>query len=85
MTQKGWSLNGLQRPPAVHLAITQRQAQPGLAEKFVEDLRESVETVKAHPELQGSMGPVYGLAGNIEYKGAVEEILKGILDLAYSL
>ena len=85
MAKKGWSLNGLQRPAAVHIALTQRHTQPGLAEKFVEDLRESVAYVQAHPELQGSLGPVYGLAGSIEYKGAVEEILKGILDLAYSL
>jgi sphinganine-1-phosphate aldolase len=85
MGQKGWSLNGLQNPPALHLAVTLRQTQPGLTESFLSDLRESVAHVKAHPEMQGSMGPVYGMASNVSYKGAVQEVLKGILDIMYKV
>jgi sphinganine-1-phosphate aldolase len=85
MGQKGWSLNGLQNPPALHIAVTLRQTQPGLTESFLSDLRESVAHVKDHPEMQGSMGPVYGMASNVSYKGAVQEVLKGILDIMYKV
>jgi sphinganine-1-phosphate aldolase len=85
MTTMGWSLNGLQKPPALHLAVTLRQTQPGLAEQFLADLRSAVEYVKGNPQMQGSMGPVYGMASNVAFKGAVQEVLKGILDLMYKL
>ncbi|MDD2696169.1 MAG: aminotransferase class V-fold PLP-dependent enzyme, partial [Anaerolineales bacterium] len=39
MTSKGWSLNGLQLPPALHLAVTLRHTQPGHAERFIQDLK----------------------------------------------
>jgi sphinganine-1-phosphate aldolase len=85
MAQMGWSLNGLQNPPALHLAVTLRQTQPGLAEKFLEDLRAAVEYVKTHPQMVGSLGPVYGMAGNVALKGAVQDIQKGLLDIMFKV
>jgi glutamate/tyrosine decarboxylase-like PLP-dependent enzyme len=85
MTGKGWSLNPLQNPPALHIALTVRHAQPGFAERFLNDLKEAVEYVKGHPEIQGSMNPVYGLAGNVHTKGAVMDFLKGFLDIVFEL
>jgi sphinganine-1-phosphate aldolase len=85
MANMGWSLNGLQKPPALHLAVTLRQTQPGLAEQFLEDLRAAVEYVKTHPQMIGSMGPVYGMASNIALKGAVQDIQKGLLDIMFKL
>jgi sphinganine-1-phosphate aldolase len=85
MGKMGWSLNGLQNPPALHLAITLRQTQPGLVEKFLSDLRAAVEYVKGHPQMQGSMGPVYGMASNISLRGMVQEVLKGILDTMFKV
>ena len=42
MGQRGWSLNGLQIPPAAHICVTLRHTQPGVADRFVADLRASV-------------------------------------------
>ena len=39
MSGRGWSLNGLQLPPAVHIAITLRHTLPGVADRFLADLR----------------------------------------------
>lgn len=83
MSKKGWILNGLQHPPAVHIALTLRHTQPGVSESFIEDLRESVAYVKAHPEMQGNMTPIYGMAGNINLQGAVDGILRELLDLLF--
>ncbi len=83
MTHKGWRLNGLHKPSCVHLAITQRHVQPGVAERFVVDLKEAVETVKADPEKSGGMAPVYGLAATLPARGVVGEILKRYVDLLF--
>ncbi len=39
MSQRGWSLNGLHRPPAIHIAVTLRHTEPGVAQRFIDDLR----------------------------------------------
>ena len=52
----------LHKPPAVHLCVTQRHTQPGVAERFLEDLSAAVAHVRAHPGEKGTMAPVYGMA-----------------------
>ena len=83
MTHKKWSLNGLHKPSCVHICITLRHTQPGVAERFVEDLRESVAYVKAHPEEKGSLAPVYGMAATMPMRGLVGDMLKKYLDLVF--
>jgi glutamate/tyrosine decarboxylase-like PLP-dependent enzyme len=85
MSKKGWGLSGIQRPPAVHISLTLRHTQTGIIERLINDLNEAVEYVKAHPEKEGSLGPVYGMAGNVHLKGEISEFLKQILDIGYSL
>ena len=83
MTQKGWSLNGLHKPQAVHIAITLRHTQQGVAERFLADLADSVEVVRAQPEAEGGMAPVYGMAATIPFRGVVGELLTRYIDLLY--
>ena len=76
MSHKKWSLNGLHKPTCVHLCITLRHTQPGVAERFLSDLREAVEHVKQNPAEKGSMAPVYGMAATIPMRGMVSDLLK---------
>jgi len=85
MTHHGWSLNGLHRPAAVHIAVTLRHAQPGVAERFVEHLREAVAHVRATPEEPGGMAPVYGLAGTLPVRALVGELLLRYVDALYKV
>ena len=85
MSALGWNLNGLHRPPAVHLCVTLRHTQPGVAERFTADLRDSVEYVKAHPGEKGTMAPVYGLAARIPLRGFVGDLLEKYIDLLYKV
>ncbi|MCF6243073.1 MAG: pyridoxal-dependent decarboxylase, partial [Bacteroidales bacterium] len=85
MTSRGWSLNGLHKPSAVHIAITLRHTQSGVAERFVKDLKEAVTEVKAQPKTEGGMAPVYGLAASIPFSGAVDDLLKRYLDILYKV
>ena len=83
MSRKKWSLNGLHKPSCVHICVTLRHTQPGVAERFLADLQEAVNFVKAHPEEKGTMAPVYGMAATLPLRGLVSEMLKKYLDLIY--
>jgi glutamate/tyrosine decarboxylase-like PLP-dependent enzyme len=83
MTRRGWSLNGLHRPPAVHICVTLRHTQPGVAERFLADLRAAVEEVVAQPATKEGLAPVYGLAATIPFRGMVRDLLKKYVDLLY--
>lgn len=80
MAHRGWSLNGMHRPAAVHLAVTLRHTAPGVADRFLADLRSSVEQVRATPGEKGGMAPVYGLAGRLPFRGVVADLLTRYLD-----
>lgn len=85
MSARGWRLNGLDRPPAVHIAVTLRHAEPGVAQRFIEDLRASVAHVKAHPQAATGMAPVYGMASSLPLRGVVGELLKRYADVLYEV
>ena len=42
MSERGWSLNGLHHPPAIHLCVTLRHTKPGVAQRFMDDLHAAV-------------------------------------------
>jgi sphinganine-1-phosphate aldolase len=85
MARKGWSLNGLHKPSCIHLAVTLRHTQPGVAERFIADLQESVAKVKENPEQTSGMAPVYGLAATLPARGVVSDLLKRYIDLLYEV
>ncbi len=84
MSHRGWSLNGLQHPPAVHLAVTLRHTEPGVAERFLSDLRDSVEAASGGAgDRQGA--PIYGLASSFPVRAVVGDLLERYLDRLYDL
>jgi glutamate/tyrosine decarboxylase-like PLP-dependent enzyme len=83
MTARGWSLNGLHRPAAIHLCVTLRHTEPGVAQRFLDDLAASVAEVKTQPAGKGGMAPVYGMAAAMPMHGLVEDLLKRIVDALY--
>ena len=83
MSQRRWGLNGLHLPPSVHLCVTLRHTQPGVKERFIEDLRAAIEHVRQHPEAPEGLGPIYGLASAVEMRDMVKEILNWCMDLLY--
>ena len=65
MSGKGWALTGLQFPSGIHVSPTLRHAQPGVAKRFVNDIKDAVAYVKANPNPEGGMAPIYGLAATV--------------------
>jgi hypothetical protein len=85
MTERGWSLNGLYKPACVHLCTTLRHTQPGVAERLIEDLKASVEYVKANPSTMGRMAPIYGMANTLPDRGVIADMLRNYMDGWYRL
>jgi len=84
MGKRGWSLNGLQRPAAVHIAITLRHTLPGVADRFLADLRASVDEVRANPEVRTGLAPMYGMAATLPEE-VVRDLLGVYLDLMFEV
>ncbi|MFO0948833.1 MAG: aminotransferase class V-fold PLP-dependent enzyme [Planctomycetota bacterium] len=85
MSARHWALTGLQKPPAIHVSPTLRHAQPGVAERFVKDLKESVAHVRDHGPNDGGMAPIYGLAASIPDRSIVHDMLRQVMDVYYRL
>jgi sphinganine-1-phosphate aldolase len=83
MTRRGWNLNGLHKPAAVHICVTLRHVKAGVAERFLADLRGSVDEVLSQPAAREGLAPVYGLAATIPFRGMVHDLLKKYIDLLY--
>ena len=62
LVSKGWRLNGLQLPPALHFCVTRPNTQPGVVDRFASDLRDAVTYAKSPPEGRPRSGASYGAA-----------------------
>ncbi|KAF2089803.1 sphingosine-1-phosphate lyase-like protein [Saccharata proteae CBS 121410] len=93
MSGKGWHLNALQNPPAIHVAVT----LPVVAalDKLLEDLAAVVEGVREAERkrvvegkgrkgaVKGDAAALYGVAGSLPNKSIVVDLAKGFLDTLY--
>ena len=85
MSKRKWSLNGLHKPASVHICVTLRHTQQGVAEKFISDLTEAVDHVKEAPAEEGGMAPIYGMAATLPLRSVVSDLLNRYLDLYYKV
>jgi glutamate/tyrosine decarboxylase-like PLP-dependent enzyme len=85
MSSRSWSLNGLHHPSCVHICVTLRHTQPGVAERFIDDLKAAVDAVRKNPVRNGGMAPIYGMAANFPVRSLVGRLLERYIDLLYKL
>ena len=83
LAQRGWRLNGCQRPPGIHFCITLPQTVPGVAERFIEDLRAAVGYAKHPAQPQAASGAMYGLCGSAGGQAMLNEMLFDFVDATY--
>ncbi|PVH81101.1 PLP-dependent transferase [Cadophora sp. DSE1049] len=93
MSAKGWHLNSLQSPPAIHVAVTLPIVQAW--EQLVRDLKTVVEEERtkekqrmlegkdAKGKSKGDSAALYGVAGSLPNKSIVVEISQVFLDTLY--
>lgn len=82
LSKKGWHLNALQRPAALHVCFTPAH-QPDTAKLLLKDLKEAVEAVKKEPAGSGGegMAPMYGMAATVPDRRIVANFLVAYQDI----
>ncbi|RFU31959.1 hypothetical protein B7463_g4384, partial [Scytalidium lignicola] len=93
MSAKGWHLNALQTPPAIHVAVTLPISK--VWEKLITDLEAVIEGEKEKERVRvvegkgakgkavGDSAALYGVAGSLPNKSVVVDLATGFLDTLY--
>lgn len=93
MARRGWHLNSLQDPPAMHVAVTLPIVK--VWEKLTDDLEAVVgaerekerarvaEGKGARGKAMGDSAALYGVAGSLPHKGVVVDLATSFLDTLY--
>lgn len=93
MNERGWHLNALQSPAAIHVAVTLPIV--AAADKLIADLVDVTQAVKeqerkriaagkgAKGAAKGDTAALYGVAGSLPNKSVVVDLAKGFLDTLY--
>ncbi|MGA7690126.1 MAG: aminotransferase class V-fold PLP-dependent enzyme [Jiangellales bacterium] len=85
LIERGWRMNALHLPPALHFCVTRPNTQPGVAEQFDTDLRAAVEYAKNPASDLPRSGALYGFGGSPEGTATLDGLLTAGLDLMYAL
>ncbi len=83
LKRRGWRLNALQLPAALHFCITRPNTVPGVVEAFIDDLEASVAYALAHAGEPAASGAMYGFGGTVEGDAALTSLMGGYLDAMY--
>ena len=84
MEQKGWLVDRLQRPDALHAMVT--AAHDRVVVQYLADLKDAVTTVLAHPELgETGQAATYGMISHIPLRGMVRKQVANMFANSYQL
>ena len=82
---RGWRLNALHLPPALHFCVTRPNTAPGVAEAFVADLGDAVEYARHPAREEPKSGALYGLGGTPSGNEALGMLFDAALDAMYEV
>lgn len=86
LSKLGWHLSALQKPPAIHLAVT-RLSVP-VIEELMKVLFEVVKEMGQNPNAKASSdgtSALYGVAGSVKTTGVADRLIVGFLDALYKI
>ena len=84
MEEKGWHIDRLQMPDALHAMVTAPHEK--VIEAFITDLKDAVQTVREHPELaEEGQAATYGMISHIPLRGMVRKQVIDIFANSYKL
>ncbi|XP_063909552.1 sphingosine-1-phosphate lyase [Zophobas morio] len=80
----GWNLNVLQFPSGIHLTVTHVHTQQGVADKFLNDVQNSLTEILKTPDVpvEGKMA-IYGVAQSLPDRSIVTDFTRVFLDSMY--
>jgi sphinganine-1-phosphate aldolase len=71
LEQKGWGVNRVQNPNGIHAMVTAQHL--AVANQYIVDLADAVETVRANPELAKTGGAAtYGMMAHVPLRGMIK-------------
>ncbi len=86
MKTRGRRFNRLQLPPGLHFCVTMPQTLVAdLAERLTADLREGVKYAKTKAGTVAEATALCGLAGTVEGKRQVNDLIFGMFDYLYAV
>jgi glutamate/tyrosine decarboxylase-like PLP-dependent enzyme len=85
LVAKGWRLNALQLPAALHFCVTRPNTAPGVVDAFLADLRDAVEYAKHPARAEPKSGALYGLGGTPEGNEILNTLFTAALDAMYEV
>ncbi|MBW2543936.1 MAG: aspartate aminotransferase family protein [Deltaproteobacteria bacterium] len=82
LEEKGWLVDRLQRPDALHCMITPRHA--AIADQYLADLQSGVEAVRRNPELATSgNAAMYGMIAHVPFRALVKKEVAKMMNELY--
>lgn len=87
LSKEGWHLSTLQKPAALHLALT-RLSTIEVLDSLVECLKSKVELLLSEGQGQGvnsDTAALYGVAGSIQTTGVADRLITGFIDTLYKV
>ena len=84
MEKKGWYIDRLQKPDALHAMVTPEHLN--VVDKYLQDLQESVEYAKEHPELSRSgQAATYGMLAHAPFRKMVRNEVRKMFASTYCI
>ncbi|CCK73017.1 sphinganine-1-phosphate aldolase DPL1 KNAG_0M01640 [Huiozyma naganishii CBS 8797] len=86
LSKRGWHLSTLQKPAALHLAVTQLSVHS--IDQLCKELTEVVEEISANTDSKPSSdgtSALYGVAGSVKTTGIADKLVVSFLDALYKL
>ena len=80
LKERGWRMNALQLPPALHFCVTGPNTQPGVAEDFLADLHSAVDYALEHQGEPAKSGAMYGFGAMPDGDQTLRTVMGGVLD-----
>lgn len=83
LKRRGWRMNALQLPAALHFCVTRPNTSPEVVASFLADLRSSVDYASAHRGEAAASGAMYGFAGTPQGNETITALMSGYLDATH--
>jgi sphinganine-1-phosphate aldolase len=80
LKERGWRMNSLQLPPALHFCITGPNTKPGVSDDFLADLRSAVDYAIEHRGEPAKSGAMYGFGATPQGQETLTVVMNGVLD-----
>ncbi len=85
LAAQGWRMNALQLPPALHFCITRPNTAPGVADAFLDALRQAVAYAEEHHGEPAKSGALYGFGSQPQGHATLQMLMSGYLDAMHEV